>query len=92
MGRCWELRFRGDLQWHAGVDPFTVETLTCGRTAGLSRSGLRARPADFGRDETAFDYDQGLNLLCGTSGAANSVACLEWVWWIMDQMHDYWPV
>jgi len=31
MGWCWELRFRGTLQWHAGTDPFTVETLSCGR-------------------------------------------------------------
>jgi hypothetical protein len=38
------------------------------------------------------DYEQGLNLLGGTSSAANSVACLEWVWWIMDQMCEYWPV
>ena len=28
-GGYWELRFRGDPQWHAGVDPFSVETYAC---------------------------------------------------------------
>jgi len=55
VGRCWELRFRGDLQWHAGVDPFTVETLSFGRKAGVVI--IKAVPHVI--------HEQGLNLLGG---------------------------
>ena len=41
-GRCWELRGRGDLQGHAGVDPDPAEAHGRGRRAtGLLRRGVR---------------------------------------------------
>ena len=67
------VKVQGDLQWHAGVDPFTVETLTCGRNASLDPAGRQAYPPAADRNETAIDYDQGLNLLAVPFGAANSV-------------------
>jgi len=30
-GWCWELRKKGDPQWHAGVDPAFVETQAGGK-------------------------------------------------------------
>jgi len=67
VGRCWELRFRGDLQWHAGVDPFTVETLTCGKKAGFAGE-KRGNHAAVTAEGPGIIYDQGLNLLCGIVG------------------------
>ena len=39
-GCYWELRWRGEPQWHAGVDPTTAETRPTGHLTG---AGLRGR-------------------------------------------------
>ena len=42
---CWELRFRGDPQWHAGVDPFSVETCLCAYALKQTYVHSRMKPA-----------------------------------------------
>ena len=73
MGLCWGLRLKGDLQWHAKLDPFSVETLACGGDAPCPvmacddhKLRLRIKPV----------------MRC-LIVAVYRVACLEWVWWIV---------
>lgn len=67
---CWELRFRGALQWHAEANPFSAETYD---RAHILKICVRIR------------MEPAMRCKFFKTSAVCSVACLEWQRWIADQ-------
>jgi len=63
------VKVRGNPQWHAGIDPFTVETRPCGSKVHCKHIILSV---------CKHFYEPGENLFCDTIYCVvDRVACLE---------------